>query len=132
MTYRLITSHAAIEWPHQNQREWDQVQFWIRDNTSKDSLILTPPHRSGFRVHSQRAIVAEIKDGSSGLYSFSFIQEWQRRISQLHWLPTKSTAEIIQIAQQYGADYFVTLKKFPHPSLTPLFQTETFVVYKLP
>ena len=124
-------SSLPIELPYQNHREWDQLQFWVRDNTPKDSLILTPPHRSGFRVHSQRAIVAEIKDGSSGLYSYPFALEWQQRISQLHPLPTKSTPEISQIAQQHGADYLITFRDFPHPSFTSVFQTETFIIYKL-
>ena len=124
-------SSLKLELPHQNQREWDQLQFWIRDNTPVDSLILTPPHRNGFRVHSQRAIVAEIKDGSSGLYSYPFALEWQQRISQLHPLPTKPSAEISRIAAQYGADYLVTFRDFPHSGFTPVFQTETFIIYKL-
>ncbi|OGY17006.1 MAG: hypothetical protein A2784_04175 [Candidatus Chisholmbacteria bacterium RIFCSPHIGHO2_01_FULL_48_12] len=126
-----LPSSFKLELPHQNQREWDQLQLWIRDNTSKDSLILTPPHRNGFRIHSKRAIVAEIKDGSSGLYSYPFALEWQRRISQLHPLPTKSTPEISRIARQYGADYLVTFADFPHSSFTPVFQTKNFIIYQL-
>jgi len=131
LLFLKLPSSLKLELPYRNQREWDQLQFWIRDNTPKDSLILTPPHRNGFRVHSQRAIVAEIKDGSSGLYSYPFALEWQRRISQLHPLPTKSTTEISQISKQYGADYLVTFRDFPHPSFTSVFQTETFIIYKL-
>lgn len=122
---------TPIEFPHHNYREWDQLQLWARDNTSPDSLFLTPPHRVGFRIHSQRSIVAEIKDGSSGLYSYPLAQEWQNRIADLHPLGPKSTAEIIKLAQKYAADYLVTFRGSLHPTLTPVFQTETFVVYNL-
>ncbi len=122
---------GMIEFPGRNLREWDQLQLWIKNNTPVNSLILTPPQRIGFRIHSQRAIVAEIKDGSSGLYSQSLAQEWQRRISDLHWLPPKTTAEIIRLAQIYTADYLVTFRDFPHPSLTSVFQTQSFIIYQL-
>lgn len=132
----LLTNFGAfrptpIEFPHRNYREWDKLQNWVKNNTPPDSLWLTPPQRIGFRTHSQRAIVAEIKDGSSGLYSYQLAQEWQNRISDTHPLGPKSTAEILALAQKYGADYLVTFRDQPHSSLVPVFQTESFIIYEL-
>lgn len=132
----LLTNFGAfrptpIEFPHRNYREWDKLQNWVKNNTPPDSLWLTPPQRIGFRIHSQRAIVTEIKDGSSGLYSYPLAQEWQNRISDTHPLGPKSTAEILALAQKYGADYLVTFRDQPHPPLVPVFQTESFIIYEL-
>lgn len=122
---------SPIEWPHSYSREWDRLQLWARANTPTDSLWLTLPHRVGFRIHSQRAIVAEIKDGSSGLYSYDLAKTWQQRISDTHPLAFKSTAEIIKLKQKYQADYLVTFTDTIYNAFTPVFRTDTFVVYKL-
>lgn len=132
----LITNFGTIkpnliEFPHRNYREWDKLQNWVKNNTPPDSLFLTPPQRIGFRIHSQRAIVAEIKDGSSGLYSYPLAQEWQNRISDTHPLGPKSTAEILSLTKKYAADYLVTFRDQPHHSLVPVFQTESFIIYEL-
>lgn len=132
----LITNFGTIkpnliEFPHRNYREWDQLQNWVKNNTPPDSLFLTPPQRIGFRIHSQRAIVAEIKDGSSGLYSYPLAQEWQNRISDTHPLGPKSTAEILSLNKKYAADYLVTFRDQLHPPLVPVFQTESFIIYEL-
>ena len=122
---------SPIEFPHQNLREWDTLQIWAKNNTPQDSLFLTPPHRSGFRVHSQRSIVAEIKDGSSSLYSYQLAQEWQSRIANIHPLGSKSTAEILNLKHRYNVNYLVTFADQPHPSLTEIYRNSTFVVYQL-
>ena len=127
---RALPQLKAIEYPGKNTREWDQIQIWAHNHTPKDSLFLTPAQRVGFRVHSQRSIVAEIKDGSSGLYSYNFAKSWVQRIGETHPLATKTTAEIIQLNQKYQADYFVTFTEFPHPMLIEAYRTLTFVVYK--
>lgn len=122
---------SAIEWPHSYSREWDQLQIWVKANTPPDSLFLTLPHRVGFRIRSQRAIVAEIKDGSSGLYSYDLAKTWQQRISDTHPLAFKSTAEIIKLEQKYQADYLVTFNNTIYKDFTPVFKTDTFTIYKL-
>lgn len=122
---------SPIEWPRSYPREWDRLQLWAKANTPTDSLWLTLPHRVGFRIHSQRAIVAEIKDGSSGLYSYDLAKTWQQRISDTHPLAFKSAAEIIKLKQKYQADYLVTFNQVIYQDFTPIFKTDTFVIYKL-
>lgn len=122
---------SPIEWPHSYSREWDQLQVWAKANTPTDSLWLTLPHRIGFRIRSHRAIIAEIKDGSSGLYSYDLAKKWQERISDAHPLAFKTTAEILKLKQKYQADYLVTFNNTIYKDFTPVFRTDTFTIYKL-
>lgn len=127
-----VRTTAAIEWPHSNKNDWIAVQEWIKKNTPTDAIILTPPHRNGFRIYSQRSIVGEIKDGSSSLYSWELASLWQQRLSDVHPLGNKTTIEIKKLAQKYHADYFVAFTDDPiYRNLPELFRTKTLVVYKL-
>lgn len=121
----------AIEWPKGEKREWDRLQQWVRDNTAKDALFITPATRIGFRIHSQRAIVAERKDGSSGLYSEAIAREWARRISNLDYVGLQTQAEMIKLIEKYGADYLVTFTHHPYSIFSPVYKTENFIVYEL-
>ena len=122
---------GSIEWPQSYSREWDQLQAWVKANPLTDSLFLTLPHRVGFRIHSERAIVGEIKDGSSGLYSRELAFNWQQRISDTHPLAFKTTTEILQLKQKYQADKLVTFNQVVYKDFTPVFETDTFIIYKL-
>lgn len=123
-------AHAKIEVPHQSEREWDQLQLWVKTHTPENSVIITPVTRTGFRIHSHRAIVGEIKDGSSGLYSHQLANNWQQRINDLGLL-IKTEAEIINLKTKYHADYLVTFIPQNYSSFEKIHQTKTFIVYKL-
>lgn len=120
-----------IDWPHQYSREWDKIQLWVKTNTPQDALLLTPATRIGFRIRSERSIVAEIKDGSSGLYSPELAQTWQERISDIGYINLKTEAEIIQLQKKYQADYLVTFSNAAYTQFEPVFKTADFIVYKL-
>ncbi|MBI2010488.1 MAG: hypothetical protein HYS86_04955 [Candidatus Chisholmbacteria bacterium] len=124
-------SPGSIDWPHHYQREWDKLQVWVRHNTPEDALLITPATRIGFRIRSERSIVAEIKDGSSGLYSPSLARNWQERVSDLGLINIKTAAEIEFLQQKYHADYLVTFSNARYPQFQPVFNTESFIVYKL-
>jgi hypothetical protein len=122
---------SSIEWPQSYSREWDQVQLWARSNTPPNALFLTPATRIGFRIRSHRAIVAEIKDGSSGLYSRQLAFDWQNRVNDLGLINLKTEAEIKSLQKKYAADYLVTFNNAIYSDFTPVLKTDTFLVYKL-
>ncbi len=130
INFGKFSSHP-IDWPHQPRREWDQLQVWVEQHTPKNALFITPPTRVGFRIRSHRAIVGEIKDGSSGLYSPEFARNWSERVSDLQFLNYKTTAEIHALQKKYSADYLVTFTNAIYPEFTQVFSTPTFIVYKL-
>jgi GH35 family endo-1,4-beta-xylanase len=62
---------------------WIRVQRAARDLTPVDAVLLTPPMSSGFRIHSQRAIVGEWRDGTQQFFSPVFAEAWWERMQAL-------------------------------------------------
>ncbi len=122
---------SQIELPSRSASDWQQTQLWAKNNTPTGAIFLTPAHRVGWRIFSQRSIVAEIKDGSSGLYNYAFARDWQERIATIHPLGTKTSAEIILLKEKYAIDYLVTFSETPQSKLTEVFHNPTFIIYKL-
>ena len=86
---------------------WVDAQKWARANTPQDAVFLTPVHRSGFRIHSQRAVVTEWRDGTLLYFAPDFAEEWWRRVKAT--LPgVEMDKEKRQIIQP-GLDYYSAL-----------------------
>jgi len=121
----------VIEWPGSGSTQAIKVQKWLKSNTPHDALIIAPPLRAGFRIHSQRSIVVSIKDGSSGLYLQGLASSWHQRMKDVRNLASKPQAEIKYLKDKYNADYLVTFKPQYYPDFTKEFETDILVVYKL-
>lgn len=118
----------------QNQPALEEALVWIRTHTPKDVLLLTPPYQDGVRFFSERAIVVDFH----GLpYGGQAMQEWKTRLErvtrsgklegwdpdtdslkpQREWLRERylrlRAEEVREIAEEYGADYFLTESSFP-------------------
>jgi len=60
-------------------RDWNRVQRWARQNTSKDTVFLTPPLRFGWRTHSERGTFIELRDGNPIVLNNNIHAEFRRR-----------------------------------------------------
>ena len=115
---------------------WNDVQSWAREHTPRDAVLLTPPHREGFRVFSDRAIVGEWKDGTQQFFSWAFAREWEVRMRDVGAddaaaYDALGAARLAEIAQRYGADYAVVSA----PSalgFDRVYENEEFAVYRIP
>ena len=65
------------------QAAWFDVQHWARENTDVDAAFIIPPSRSGFRVHSERTIYGDWKDGTQAFFNDQFGRVWLRRMQKL-------------------------------------------------
>jgi hypothetical protein len=117
--------------------DWNDVQYWVRANTPRTALLLTPPSEYGFRVFSERAIVGEMKDGTQQYFDDGFVHEWGLRMADLAGgmnenparLPKRSDGEILGLAARYGASYIVLPNEPAHPTLAPAYSNRHFTVY---
>ncbi|MHA2251901.1 MAG: DUF6798 domain-containing protein [Candidatus Kariarchaeaceae archaeon] len=66
-----------------NENPWVDIQLWVKENTPKSSIIITPPHVDGFRVHSERSIIGEWKDGTLSFFNSTYASEWWQRMIDL-------------------------------------------------
>src|SRR5947209_3985543 len=62
---------------------WVAAQLWARQNTPRDALFLTPSKPGGFRIHSERSVVGEWRDGTQLYFTGSFAPVWWDRITAL-------------------------------------------------
>ncbi len=121
---------------HSNDRynmDWIEAQLWVKENTSKDVKLLTPPTEIGFRVYSERAIVCELKDGTQQYFKNEFGFQWWEKVNRLNPeenpFKNKSESELINIGKDYGAKYLVFYND-KDLSLKQVFRNDTYVVYQ--
>jgi len=134
---------------------WLDVQYWAKDNTSKDAVFITPPemfnvYEPDWRVFSERSNVASLTDILEIALSANYLNTWLPRfnaiapgaieqfngdyfhtrkvITQAYY--SQSEDAILVAACQYHADYLVFEK--PNQRNFPIiYQNNGFVVYDL-
>ncbi|MCG6534906.1 MAG: hypothetical protein L7F78_09490 [Syntrophales bacterium LBB04] len=120
---------------------WQEVQIWAKKNSDPDSIWLTPPYLSGFRLRSQRSTIVEWKDGALGIFSPTYAEYWYQRMQDFG-INVKTNVqlqpilyqilpfpELNRIAEKYHAHYIVVEqpKALPAPFL---YSNSQFNVYR--
>ena len=62
---------------------WVAAQEWAKTNTPPGSLFLTPDRMGGFRIHSERPVVCEWRDGTQAYFSAAFGKRWWETIKSI-------------------------------------------------
>ncbi len=104
-------------------RAWRLVQDWARENTAPGDIFITPPYLEGFRVHSRRGTVLELKDGAAAVYDARFGLAWWRRLNDFGYTNLAVDPEmgrkvralyegmdggaLAGLARKYGASYVI-------------------------
>jgi len=114
---------------------WREVQDWVRLNTPKDAIFVTPPQEAGFRVFSERTVVGEWKDGTQQYFDEQFATEWAARMEALG--PADyvklSDDQLAQIARRFRATFVVVpVRRRGHPGLEEEYQNSHYAVYRVP
>jgi GH35 family endo-1,4-beta-xylanase len=124
---------------------WVEMQRWARDNTPRDALFLTPPERGGFRIHSERSVVGEWRDGTQLFFSGAFASHWwermqsvregmvydaegKRQLSRGKSLPQRSDTELAELAKKLCATHIV-LPAGGHRELPKIFENAEWAIY---
>ncbi|MFB3896080.1 MAG: DUF6798 domain-containing protein [bacterium] len=121
---------------------WQEVQLWANQHSKSDSIWLTPPYISGFRLRSYRSPIVEWKDGALGIFNPIYAGAWYRRMqdfgisnqvdTRFHSLLFLSLTneELNRIAAKYQAQYMVVEK--PKTIAAPLlYSNKQFNVYQV-
>jgi hypothetical protein len=114
---------------------WREVQDWVRVNTPKDAIFVTPPQEAGFRVFSERTVVGEWKDGTQQYFDEKFATEWAARMEALGPADyvKMSDDQLTQIARRFGASFVVVpTRRRGHPGLEEEYQNSHYAVYRVP
>src|SRR5262249_25485421 len=114
--------------------DWRDVQDWVRLNTPKDAILVTPPQEAGFRVFSERTVVGEWKDGTQQYFDADFASQWAARMQALgpEAYVKLDDAQLALIARRFNASYVVVPLRRRHPGLEELYRNGHYGVYGVP
>ena len=129
-----------------NDPAWLAAQDWARTHTAVDAVFLTPAQQNGFRVHAQRAIVGEWRDGTQLYFSAAFARPWwdrmqalqpglrvapdgQRLLVQGRSISQLSDAQICALAKQFNASYAVLASDSPR-QLVEVYRNAKWAIYR--
>ncbi len=114
--------------------DWRQMCAWANEQTSPDSLFLTPLYSQTFRWYAQRAELVNWKDiPQDAAAIFQWISTIDRiRDSGLYKSASIRNTKILQsLLDDFGVDYIVTVKELgslPMP-LPIVYQNVSYCVY---
>ncbi|MCK5581305.1 MAG: hypothetical protein KAJ18_08540 [Candidatus Omnitrophica bacterium] len=124
----------------QLQRNWIDMQKYVKENTPVDALILVPHdmEMGGFRIHSEREIVLSYRDCGVVGFDYNAGVEWQRRLKDMDafqvFIKKSITTAIMKAVMKYKVNYIVFMG-YGDPGnnsiLQSVYKNETFALYKV-
>jgi hypothetical protein len=111
---------------------WHDIQVWVRLNTPKSSVVLTPPQETGFRVFSERSVVGESMDLTQPFVDPVLDWQWRGRMKIMAGdrYPRLPDEQLLEIARQFGASYIVVPRGRRHRGLPELYGNLGYAVYR--
>lgn len=134
---------------------WIDAQLWAKNNTSKDTRFITPPHIYGnyvadWRVFSERPAVATLPELQEVPFYPEYLPDWKKRFEAVapgaverfehnYFTSRVYTAEsfysltsvdMIHIAREYHASYLVVEKPYLY-DFPVAYQNSEFIIYDL-
>ncbi|HEV8608249.1 MAG TPA: endo-1,4-beta-xylanase [Tepidisphaeraceae bacterium] len=76
-------SYASLVRDNLRADPWVAAQDWARQNTPPGSIFLTPDRPGGFRIHSERPVVCEWRDGTQAYFSANFGKQWWETLRKI-------------------------------------------------
>ena len=137
--YIQAKNHDMGFW--QFQRNWKDMQLYVRDHTPKDALILAPidTDMGGFRIHSERKVLVCIRDCGIVGFDYGATVEWEKRMQDLKdfmWMTNKPVDQAVVTAiLKYKVDYIVFMNYYEpqenNPAFKKIYQNEVLALYKV-
>lgn len=139
--YRFVQNQTEGSGFWQLQREWEQMQHYVREHTPVDAKLLVPYNMEmgGFRIFSERSIVASYRDCGIVGFDYPAVLEWQKRIADIEPFKVFTNESILPALkngiQKYNVDYIVFMRYYapntPNPLLIKIFENNIFSLFKV-
>jgi len=135
---REIEKHAGGFW--QLQRNWIDMQEFVKENTPVDALILVPHdmEMGGFRIFSEREIVCSYRDCGIIGFDYAAAKNWEKRLSDIEayqvYIRGSVSSALINAILRYKVNYIVFMAYFTpgdNPILTERYRNEVFSLYEV-
>jgi len=137
--YLQTKNHGTGFW--QLQRNWEDMQRYVRDHTPKDALILTPYNMDmgGFRIHSERKVLVCYRDCGIIGFDYPAAVEWQKRIKDIEEFKVYTDKPVdhavLTAIIKYKVDYIVFMRYYAPSSdnafMKKIYQNEAFSLFQV-
>ncbi|MFC1716770.1 DUF6798 domain-containing protein [Candidatus Poribacteria bacterium] len=132
--YILPATYHQMVPPVEQRGNWVRAQIWAKENTPQDAIFLTSPARQGFRIYSERSVVAENKDGTQQYFDTDYSYEWWARVKDIgrnsKQYDNLSAQRLTELCRKYGASYLVFPAAKPLP-FTHVYENNDYRVYRM-
>jgi len=125
----------------QLQRNWEDMQRFVKKYTPKNASLLVPHdmEMGGFRIHSERKILVCYRDCGIIGFDFKAAREWQRRIKDVApfqvYIHKSPESAIINALVKYKVNYLVFMNyaqpKSNIPILEKIYENDVFSLYRV-
>lgn len=132
----LIPAWGGMEnYPALHAPGLEQLVRWARTSTSKDAVFLFPDAKEDlypgiFRAEALRAVYVDWKTGGQVNFFRDLGEEWWARWQKTMAAPFHPRA--MTSYRSLGIDYIVLQSKRRLAGVTPLFENQSYVVYRAP
>lgn len=140
-----VLARQAFPYPAADRKmaspaDWQAACQWIKQNTPREALFLTPRNASTFKWFAERAEVVTQKDVPQDALG---IVEWWDRMDRVHRYKTGETRQyrktlahqgermLVNLAKKYEAHYLLTETTKPL-EFPVLYRNDHYVVYAVP
>jgi len=134
-----VKHHGQGFW--QFQRNWEDMQRYVRDHTPKEATILAPIDTDigGFRIQSERKVVVCNRDCGIIGFDYAATLEWKRRMEDMKGfivMTNKSVDQpILNGILKYKVDYVVFMKYYEprkdNPVFKKIYENEVLSLFKV-
>jgi hypothetical protein len=126
----------------QMQRNWEDMQQYVKGHVPKNAFILTPydTDEGGFRVGSERRVLVCYRDCGIIGFDYKAAVEWHKRIQDIVEFRMMTKGEgvdkaVLTAIIKYKVDYIVFMNYYAPGSdnsfLKKLYQNEVFSLFKV-
>jgi hypothetical protein len=153
LTNPRATITKSVQYGYDFPRDdFEDVQRWMRQNTSPSEVVISPPYLYGFRLYSERTVVGEWLDTVLGVLDEAYTKKILERMTDLcnseifghcdgeygytcqmlcrDQYNALDEGNFVEISQKYNASY-VVVEKSKQLEFPPLYENEGFKVYRI-
>jgi hypothetical protein len=132
----LVLRHESPAQQAQVAANWIDACHWIRSNTPKDALVLTPRFQQTFKWYAHRAEIASWKDAPQDVLG---LLEWERRMLEIYPRSPEgygiemSDEHLFAMYRKYRMNYVVLDRRIQKkPPLLPIvYSNPTYAIFDL-
>jgi hypothetical protein len=114
--------------------DWDELCAWIKENTPRDSLILTPKESRSFKWFAERAEYVAFKDcpqDAAGIVEWNNRLKFLKKWGEENWNGTSYSAVVTnQLHETTGVTHLVSSRWGPFDAPI-VYENDTYRVYQI-